>query len=53
APEEVPCEPGAEEATAERVEEIRQSVTDERIQERVERISQTPDGRPGDEEGTE
>jgi regulator of protease activity HflC (stomatin/prohibitin superfamily) len=53
APEEVPREPGAEEATAERVEEIRQSVTDERIQERVERISQTPDGRPGDEEGTE
>lgn len=35
--DEQPEQPAAEEATAERVEEIRQSVTDEAIKERVER----------------
>jgi regulator of protease activity HflC (stomatin/prohibitin superfamily) len=61
--EEMQRGPAAERATEDRVEEIRQSVTDERIQERVERISQSADSggeeRPGspergenDEEGS-
>jgi regulator of protease activity HflC (stomatin/prohibitin superfamily) len=37
----------AEEATAERVEEIRQSVTDEAVRERVERIGHDADGQSG------
>ena len=52
--------PAAEEATADRVEEIRQSVTDERIQERVVRIgedngeqSSAPPQRPRPGNGTE
>ncbi|MGI8866991.1 MAG: SPFH domain-containing protein [Rubrobacteraceae bacterium] len=49
--EEVQAQPAAEEATADRIEEIRQSVTDESIKERVERMSQadedTPDDAPG------
>jgi len=39
-------QPAAEEESAERVEEIRQSVTDERIRERVEQISADPNGTP-------
>lgn len=57
-PEDEPqAQPAAEEATADRIEEIRQSVTDESIKERVERISHDqngnppPDERPGDGEG--
>lgn len=51
--EEEPQEqPLAEEATADRVEEIRKSVTDEAVRERVERIGQDeeaqPDGQPED-----
>jgi regulator of protease activity HflC (stomatin/prohibitin superfamily) len=39
--------PAAEEATAERVEEIRQSVTDEAVRECVERIGHDADGQSG------
>ena len=46
--EELSSQPAAEEATADRIEEIRQSVTDESIKERVERMSQTPDEVPED-----
>ena len=47
-PEEAPSErPAAEAATEDRVEEIRQSVTDEAVRERVERI-----GHDGEEPGT-
>src|SRR5215204_2596885 len=42
-------EPAAEEATADRVEEIRQSVTDEAVRERVERLGH--DGEADGEEG--
>ena len=49
--EEMQRGPAAERATEDRVEEIRQSVTDERIQERVERISQSADA--GEEERPE
>jgi regulator of protease activity HflC (stomatin/prohibitin superfamily) len=42
--EDVQPQPAAEDASADRVEEIRQSVTDERIRERVERISADPNG---------
>jgi uncharacterized damage-inducible protein DinB len=45
--EEVQAQPAAEEATADRIEEIRQSVTDESIKERVERMSQTDEDEPG------
>jgi regulator of protease activity HflC (stomatin/prohibitin superfamily) len=44
AAEDVQPQPAAEDASADKVEEIRQSVTDERIRERVERISEDPDG---------
>jgi regulator of protease activity HflC (stomatin/prohibitin superfamily) len=44
AAEDVQPQPAAEDASADRVEEIRQSVTDERIRERVERISADPNG---------
>jgi regulator of protease activity HflC (stomatin/prohibitin superfamily) len=44
APEQPQEAQAAEEASADRVEEIRKSVTDERIQERVERIGHEPDG---------
>ncbi len=40
------AQPAAEDASADRVEEIRQSVTDERIRERVEQISADPNGAP-------
>jgi hypothetical protein len=47
-------EPSAEEATADRVEEIRQSVTDEAVRERVESIGHDGDGQPdGSTEGEE
>ncbi len=50
--EELQAQPAAEEATADRIEEIRQSVTDESIKERVERMSQSDeddsDNAPGD-----
>ena len=45
--EEPQPQPAAEDASADRVEEIRQSVTDERIRERVERLSAEPDGATG------
>jgi tetrahydromethanopterin S-methyltransferase subunit G len=46
-------QPAAEEATADRLEEIRQSVTDEAVRERVERIGheEQPDGSNEGEEG--
>lgn len=48
---EVQAQPAAEEATADRIEEIRQSVTDESIKERVERMSQTDEDQPDDAPG--
>lgn len=48
--EEPQAHPAAEDATADRVEEIRQSVTDEAVKERVERMSHEPeDGADGEE----
>ena len=49
--EEMKAQPAAEEATADRIEEIRQSVTDESIKERVERMSQTDEDQPDDAPG--
>ncbi len=44
--DEMQAQPAAEEATADRIEEIRQSVTDEDIKERVERLGGSPNGNP-------
>jgi len=46
------AQPAAEEATADRIEEIRQSVTDKDIKERVERLGGTPNGNPPPNDGT-
>jgi len=47
--DEMQAQPAAEEATADRIEEIRQSVTDKDIKERVERLGGTPNDGTGEE----